>query len=408
MWPWIKRWRDWAMNELWPLSRIGLANQTLHFSYEKAGLVLNDQPIPWNAETVLLEGLVRLPTSAGRRKADFGLRLPGQPPYAVEHLRCQDNDERYRITFRIPPPGATVTAELLYRERPLGQVLLPFVSREDFLQGLRLQMPTLYVRLGEQSVACQTFVSSQCKGLLASALVTSPTSLVPLVDLDLQVEFHCERDGKGWRVPASLCSSQLAGRQALLTVAPHRPARRTGVWIATWLLGDRVLATQRVRAISEKLFQRSLRISDTRFVVQTAGGRLRLSRQPPVLDGGERVGPCFLVSSSHAGMAGLVRLGVTAQVPGTAPSPQLLQQEVLITDGPTMVAPGTLDPAQLAQAAGFELRVGNRALGSMSLCPAPAAAFTSEGGFKPPQDYRWTAAAEEEMTERLNRLFEGE
>jgi len=43
----------------------------------------------------------------------------------------------------------------------------------------------------------------------------------------------------------------------------------------------------------------------------------------------------------------------------------------------------------------------------LSLSPAPAATFTNEGGFKAPQDFTWSAAAEEEMTERLNRLFEG-
>ena len=61
----------------------------------------------------------------------------------------------------------TSTVELLYRNRVLGQVTLPFLSRDEFLQGLRLQMPTLFVRVGEESVACQTFVTSQCKGLLA-------------------------------------------------------------------------------------------------------------------------------------------------------------------------------------------------------------------------------------------------
>ena len=32
MWPWIKRWRDWAMHDLWPLHRIGPQPQALHFS----------------------------------------------------------------------------------------------------------------------------------------------------------------------------------------------------------------------------------------------------------------------------------------------------------------------------------------------------------------------------------------
>ena len=42
MWPWIKRWRDWAMRDLWPIYRIGPQPQALFYSYEKAGLVLHD------------------------------------------------------------------------------------------------------------------------------------------------------------------------------------------------------------------------------------------------------------------------------------------------------------------------------------------------------------------------------
>ena len=100
MWPWIKRWRDWAMRDLWPLYRIGPQPQALHYSYEKAGLTLHEQPVPWNAEAVLVEALLRLPESAGRRKADFHLRVPEvfeeafrpyrfRVPRAADCLICQ-------------------------------------------------------------------------------------------------------------------------------------------------------------------------------------------------------------------------------------------------------------------------------------------------------------------------------
>jgi hypothetical protein len=406
MWPWIKRWRDWAMHELWPLYRISPQPQALHYSYEKAGLTLSNQPIPWTAEAVVVEAQLRLPSGV-RRKADFQLRLPGQAPVPADQLRRQEAEGKYRVSFRLPPPGATVTAEVLYRDHPLGQgqLTLPFLSREEFLRNLRLQMPTLFVRLGNESVACQTFVSSQCRGLLASAVLASPTSLVPLLDLDLQVEFHCERSGTSFRVPATLCSSQLANRTALLAVAPRRYPRRLGTWVATWLLGDHPLASQRVRGISQRHFERSLRISDTRFVVQDGEGPLRLARQMPP-DSRTRVGPCFLVSSGEPGMAGLCRLQVNAQVAGAVQPPLLLEQHVLITDGPTMVAPGTLDTADLHQVSGFELRVRGRSLGALPLAPAPSATFTSEGGFKPPSDFNWSSAAEDEMNERLNRLLD--
>ena len=407
MWPSIKRWRDWAMHDLWTMHRSGPQPQALHYSYEKAGLTLHDQPIPWNAEAVLVEALLRLPASTGRRKADFHLRLPSQEPIPAEQLRRQENDDRYRVTFRLPPPGVTVTAEILFRDSVLGQVNLSHLGRDDFFRGLRLEMPTLFVRVGPESVACQTFVTSQCRGLLASAVLLSPTSLVPLLDMGLAVEFRCERTGAAHRVPASLCSSQLAGRKAVVTVAPRKYPRRLGTWTATWLLGGKPLATQRIRGISQKHFQRSLRISDTRFVLGTGTGQVRLARQIPPLEHAGRVGPCFLVSSGEPGMAGLCKLRITAQVPGAVSPPVLLDQEVLITDGPTPVAPGTLHSADLGQVTAFELSTRGHSLGVLSLCPAPTANFTAEGGFKPPHDYAWSAAAEEELTDRLNRLLEG-
>ncbi len=407
MWPWIRRWRDWAVHDLLLMHRSGPQPQALHYSFEKAGLTLHDQPIPWNAEAVLVEALVRLPASAGRRKADFQLRVGRQEPALAESLRRQEGEERYRAFFRIPAPAESTTAELLWRSSPLGQLTLPVLSRDEFISNLQLQMPTLFVRLGDQSVACQTFVATQCRGLLASAVLSSPTSLVPLLDLGLQVEFRSERGGAVHSVPVRLCSSQLAGPKALVTVVPRRFPRRIGTWTATWMLADQPLATHQVRAISQRHFQRSLRISDTRFVVQSEKHGVSLTRHVPPLEGKGRFGPCFLVSSREPGMAGLCPLQVRAQVTGAVQSPLLMEEEVLITDGPTLFAPGTLDAADLAQVSGFELRLKSSALGILPLCTAPIASFTSEGGFKTPQEFPWSTAAEEELNDRLSRLLEG-
>ena len=59
-----------------------------------------------------------------------------------------------------------------------------------------------------------------------------------------------------------------------------------------------------------------------------------------------------------------------------------------MTDGPSMVAPGTVDVADLSQVTAFELCHKGQPLegGILSLCPAPTAQFTSEGGFKAPSD----------------------
>src|SRR5438132_12275918 len=111
MWPWIKRWRDWAMHDLWSNHRTSPQPQELHDSFEKAGLTLHDQPIPWNAEVVLVEASVRLPSAVPRRKGDFFLRLPEGRLIPAESLRIQGGEERARVFFRFPPPTQTVAAE---------------------------------------------------------------------------------------------------------------------------------------------------------------------------------------------------------------------------------------------------------------------------------------------------------
>jgi hypothetical protein len=378
----------------------------MHYSYEKAGLTVDNQPIPWNADAVLVECLLRLPASTGRRKSDFTLHLPEQTPVQADTLRADDATDNCRLFFRLPAPTATTTVEMQWRGQTLGRLQLPILSRAEFVQRLGLQMPTLAVTLGDQTVACQTFVATQCRGLIASAVLTSGSCLAPVVDLHPRVEFRTEEGESAFTVPMQLSSSQLRCKQALVAVAPTRFPKRVATWVATWMLEDQVLATQRIRAIPKTKFQRSLRVSDTRFVVQTAPDHFALARQLPPLTGVARVGPCFLVSSSEPGMAGLCRLEVRAQVVGGVQAPVLLDQEVLITDGPSPFTPGTVDAADLAQMSGFELRLGSRSLGVLPLASAPTATFTSEGGFKTPGEFTWSAAADEMLSEKLAKLLD--
>jgi hypothetical protein len=241
---------------------------------------------------------------------------------------------------------------------------------------------------------------------MASAVLSSSTALAPLVDLGLHVEFRPDRGGPAQEVPVQLCASQLADRQALVSAVPRGFPRRIGAWTVTWKLGDLVLASQPLRAISHRHFQRSLRVGDTRFVAMTTKGEIVVGRQPPPLEELRWLRPCFLVSSAEPGMAGVCRLRIQAQTAGPALAPGPLEQEALITDGPSWFAPGTEDAAKLAHVSGFELLTKEQTLGVLSMSPVPAAAFNAEGGFKPAVSFAWSLAADEELHERLGRLQE--
>lgn len=418
MWPWIKRWRDWAMNDLWPVFRstAGSPNQPLHFSFEKAGLTLENQPIPWNAEAVLVEATVsRLPAPGMRSKADFHLSLADPlQSIPVESLRQDDAESPVRLYFRFPVPRRSTAAELRWRGRPLpgGRIDLPVLAEEQYLDQLSVQFPTVHVGLGPRTVVCQTFVNTQCQALQASALLVSPTSLAPIADLQLHVEL-CREDGVCSRsVPLHLSSSQLRARQALISATLPRP-RRMGTCLIRWVLGERLLAAQKVRGISKKQFLRSLRVSSTRFILQKDDGAINVVRALPArdgalaLDGVTRIGPCFLVTSSEPGMAGLAQLQVRAQIPGSVQSPLLQEQDLLVTDGPMPFVPGTIDAHDILKVQHFTLESGELRLGLLPLSPAPSAHFNSEGGFDPADDFIWSPAAEEQLNEKLGKLLGG-
>lgn len=404
MWPWIRRWLDWVATDVLPLTRTRPHGQAVVVRYEKAGLTLYDLPVPWNADAAVVEVLVRLPPAA-RRKADFVLRLPGRDPTPAESLRPEP-DDRHRLLFRLPVPPASTAGELLWKHHLLARVAVPVLTADEFLAGLRLALPTVAVRLGGQAVAAGTFVAAQCRGLVASCVLRSPTPLAPVADLGLKAVFRSDR-GTEHEVPVPLSSSQLAAREAVVTASPPKVPRRSGAWAVSWRVGGREVASQRVQGIPARRFEASLRVSDTRFVAADKGGAVRVTRQPPPLAEVARLGPCFLVASSEPGMAGVCRLQVHATGGGDGKPPLVAEQDVLVTDGPAVFAPGLVEAADLARVSGFELRHKGRLLGVASLSPVPAAALTSEGGFKPPPDFAWTSAADDELGDRLGRLMNG-
>jgi hypothetical protein len=404
MWPWIKHWLDWVMSDVLHLTRTRPYGQAIYTRYEKAGLVLYDLPVPWSADAVVVE--VNFKSRPAARKADFAIRLPGAEPVLPESLRPIGED-RHRLLFRLPvPPGSTI-GELLWKNRFLSRVTIPVLTSADFLSGLRLTLPTVAVRLGSQTVAAQTFAAVQCKGIVATCVLRSPTPLAPVADLGLRAVFRSGRTGGTYEVPAALSSTQLRATEALVTAVSPKHPRRVGDWTVSWHIGARELCSQQVEALPARQFEQSLRVSDVRFVVGDKAGGVKVVKQPPPAGEASRVGPCFLVASSVPGMAGLCRLQVNAMVPGEGNGAVLMEEEVLVTDGPAVFAPGMVEAEDLARLSGFELRHKGRVLGIASLSPVPTAVLNAEGGFKPPADFAWSNAADDELSERLTRLMKG-
>jgi hypothetical protein len=401
--------------------RSGLQSRALHYSYEKAGLILDNQPIPWNADAVMVEAQLRSAnprrpqpaTAAEYLRQDFALSISGVKEVVPAESLKQEGLDFWRVFFRFAVPTHKASVEIRWRGTSLGQSLgqlqLPVLQAEEFLQHLALQMPMVSVQLEEETVQCQAAVTTQCHSIVLSAVVTSATSLVPILDLGLRARMLSEKGDVIRDEPIHLSHTQLKARQALLTVVMPRP-RKTGDWLFQWVLDGKVLAEQQLRTLVAAGLYRSLRVSATRFVLQHAHGRLVVVRTlPSTFDGVERIGPCFWVASSMPGLAGWCDLELRARPNQQGPAAEvpLSRQRILISDGPTPVLAGTLDLADFRQIKHFELRCRNRLVGLLPVEDVPSSSFTSEGGFVPPEHFPWSHAAESQLQEKLNRLLEG-
>jgi hypothetical protein len=395
----------------------GPQSRSLHYSYEKAGQVIDNQPIPWNADAVLVEFQFR--PGGGRRtqhssarpagyvKEDFTLRLSGSSLGVPAERVEQQAHDLGRVFFRFAVPVRNASAEILWRGYSLGQLQLPVFGADDFLRHFRLQMPVTGVQLDGETVQCQTAAATQCRNLVVSAMMSSATSLAPIIDLGPRVRMLTARADVCRDQQIHLSHSQLHARQALVSVVMPRPPR-TGDWFFQWIVNDKVFAEQRLKTVNLTTLHRSLRVSATRFVVQYSDGRLVPARTLPSLEGVERIGPYFWVASLLPGLAGWVELEVRARPKEGleyGKSISLCRQRVLLTDGPTSVLAGTLDVESFRQIKHFELRCRNRLVGVLPLESAPTAVFTSEGGFTPTEDFDWSHASEEELQEKLKRLL---
>lgn len=403
MWNWIGRLRVWAMREIWLPTTTGVSIRSFGFHYKSGGQLFRDQAIPWNAEDLAVEAVLHGGSRRGVQATDLVLRLESGETYFCESLRADGESSACRACFRIPVPHEPIVVQLFHRNWTLGQINLPVVSKQRFLAELECRTPTAHVRLAGRYVACRSFVAAQSRGVLASLILASPWSLTPLLEMGLRLEIY-NADGElvGEEHPG-LTSSVLANQEAVILAAVSIP-RKKGNWRLDWMLGQDCIASQDLLALSLPQFLAQLQVSNMQFLIESASGNRQLKTKLPRLVEKDRLGPCFSLMSGIPGAAGIVRLRVNALITKGKTPPLLAKEEHVITDGPTLVLPGTLDGAELEALAGFELRLGRKCLGTLLVHPAPQAQFDSEGSFQAVDAFAWDGRAEDELNERLSAL----
>jgi hypothetical protein len=379
----------------------------IDIGYEKAGVVVRGEPIPWNADAVLIDIDVSFAVLRNWPKSDFCLDVAGEPPLLpIGQQPLAGDDEASRMLFRMAVPHRSTRVRLYWRASLLDQFILPILSRDEFLRSLEVDTPTLFARLGDRNVPCEAIVEEQCRGLTAAALLRSRTSLLPILDLRASLELLIHRTGQIHTMPLNLTSTQLAARQTMVSLNLPPRLRIDGGASLRWSVGGLTYGNNKLRTVSAEALGHSLFALDARYAYGAEDGTLGFSRYLMLQPGICRLGPCFLVATREAGLAALHRLRVRVEYKDGETLPEYLEQEVLVTDGPSLFIPMTTTPEHFQRIASIDLFNQGEHLAQLSLSTRDAASFTSEGGFIPAHDYPWSPVAEEELTDHLRKLME--
>ncbi len=352
MWPWLKRWRDWAISELWPMYRIRPQPQALHFSYEKAGLVASGPADPVERGGCRHRGVAA--AAAVDRPAQDRLQpraSPARTRSSPSNCVCNETRRRLsRLTSASRLRAAATARRVVVPRQVLGRIDLPFLSRDEFLQGLRLQMPTLFVRMGEAHGCLRNVRGHAVPRLAGRRRVDQPDEPGTAARSGLAGRVPRRTRGAPARAYRPDCAvpNSAAGRLLVTVVLQAAAAadRHLEGDVAARRSGP-VRAAEGARHLAEPLPPIAAGI---RHALRGAGQARRSAASVPANAAGRSdargCGPCFLVSSGEKGMAGICRFQAAAQVHGRPHRRPPMEQEVLITDGPTMVAPGTFAVAE--------------------------------------------------------------
>ena len=401
---WLRPWRAWMGRSSATPRRRQPTILSLALGWEKLGVVVYHEPIPWNADAVLVQLMLQFPDDLPRRKADFALVRPEQPPQKPTALVPVRGG--HELLFRFPVPTCSEVAEVVWQDEPLVHAGLTLLTLEQFLDRLQIRQVSVAANLGEVTAACSACVGRQVRGLLAAGVITSPTRLAPLADLDLAVELRETRGGALQRVALKLSGAQLGQKDALLQTAWPKQRRRLGHYSVQWTAGGQVLAHRELRLFSQRQVSNLITVTASYYVFKPLSGGTELLRQPP-LDGVGWLGPCFLLRSRVPGLAAELPLAIRARFRDGRPAEVIGSETFLLTDGPCPVLGELVRTQDLGGIHAFELVMEDRLLALLSTTPAPAARFTGEGAFEPPDvEYPWSPAADAELADRLGKLLD--
>ncbi|MEZ6139354.1 MAG: hypothetical protein R3B84_02175 [Zavarzinella sp.] len=358
----------------------------LHLRVQQDGLLYENVPILWCADTIWIEGTLKLPVGA-RNKAEYRLHLADGKQVQATHLKQIDNSERFRLIFRLPPPANTTSAVVRWRQHEVGTIELPVVSKEEYSQ--HLQLDGAFSQIWENGTTNMggTFISGQNHGWIIHTTIQHRVGLYGLSELPIVLELSHEADvPHHWDLV--LPKHLLRGKSAQVPIFLPRLPKKAINYHATWSVAGDVRHSQRLQLLTAKQF-----VANLRLISQ-------------VMVGTHSQYPVFLLGSTSP--RGTGKFGYELIFQASKEMPPVPQTGQCTMENGLLVIRGTeLTVDQFRGDHRYWLLIEGRQITELTPTSAPVVKFDAEGGFSTifDADFTWNDAADEELYDRLSKIM---
>ncbi len=355
-------------------------------------------PVPWCAESLLMA----LPEADWRRhrRAEWAAGLPGLPPLPVRAAEVAGPGGTAARVLVAPMVSGPTTLTVSDRGRAVRRVKVAVLSRAEFGAGIRASAGAT-VTLAGRSVAARRAAGRDVEAVTISLSLRSRYALWPwAAGGEVRLDWLDKRGAVVRSASVAVAESAFARRRLDLAVQLPGPLP-PGQSRFAWSVGGSAVARTTLVGLSRRRFRDSIRLVEVGFALERNGERAAVRALPPQYRG--PAAPRFVVKSGLSGAAGVAPFAVRPTGPAP-PTGAGWAVAIVVGDRDAEVSPALSEMPPNPAWTGFELRLGPRALGQAALCPVPSARIDAEGGFKPPPEFDWSSAADDELLERLAKL----
>lgn len=349
------------------------------FGFESKGRLVASGKIPWFAKMLWVELSVRVPPNYQHNQEDFVLDLDSGSRILGGFFPVQSEKGglRAKVRFEFSSDMVAFSGDAVFKGRHFTKIDIPWVSRSQFLEGLKLISANLVGMHDGNLLGCSSFCGFGKNSLMANFLLHSDHGFEFISEINMRVEYSLSGRKMYWNFQPGTLDD--LGSSLPISVPLTGLTRQTGNLDVLLLVDGQEIGNKIFKGLTQAAFQKLLSVPEKTFVVWKKDGTTLTVENLEEIMGEDRFTPVFFVRTTVLGLAGITDLKILAYSHGSHEPLVLWSEKIAVCDSPISIAPVNLSGKDAKGINFFELIAGKTVVGTIRTGSQSSGIFTPEG-----------------------------